>query len=58
MTEGPKNEDPRPAIVKAIERMTRTSVLLEGPTKRTATIPAMKDKPDNREARTTKKSML
>ena len=30
MTDGAKNEDPKPAIMKVIERMTSTSVLLEG----------------------------
>ena len=58
MTDGAKNEDPKPAIMKVIERMASTSVLLEGPIKLTATIPTMKDTPDNKDARTTKKSIL
>jgi len=38
ITDGPKNEEPRPAIVKLIERITMTKVWLEVPTNVTPTI--------------------
>jgi len=58
MTDGPKNEEPRPAIVKLIERIAMTKVWLEVPTKVTPMIPAIKDSPESREALTTRKSIV
>jgi hypothetical protein len=56
--DGPKKDEPRPATVKLIERIMRTTILLEVPTMLTAMIPAINDNPDNNDARTTKKSMV
>jgi hypothetical protein len=50
MTDGPKNEDPKPAMVKLMESMRITSTLLLVPTIDTAAIPAIKDKPESSEA--------
>ncbi len=58
ITDGPKKDEPSPAIVKVIERMTSTSVLFEGPIKLTATIPVRKDNPESKDARITKKSIV
>ena len=54
MTDGPKNEEPRPATVKLIERITMTKVLLDVPNKVTAIMPAINESPDKSEARTTR----
>jgi hypothetical protein len=54
MTEGPKNDEPSPATVKLIERMTNTKFLLDVPTRVTAMIPRIIDTPESKEARTTK----
>ena len=54
MTDGPKKEEPSPAIVKLIESMRITKVLFEVPARETPIIPAMKARPDNSDARTTK----
>jgi hypothetical protein len=58
MTDGPKNEEPKPATVKEIERIVITKAVLEVPTRLTAAIPMMKDSPESKEARTTKNSMV
>lgn len=58
ITDGPKNEDPNPAIVKVTERMTITALLLDVPTMLTPIIPAIKEIPESKDARTTKRSML
>lgn len=57
ITDGPKKDEPRPAIVKLMERMIRTRVLLAVPTKLTANMPARNESPDSNDARTIKKSM-
>jgi hypothetical protein len=54
MTEGPKNEEPKPARVKLIERITITKISLDVPITLTANIPAIKEKPESKEARTTR----
>jgi hypothetical protein len=54
MTDGPKKEEPKPAIVKLMERMTITKVLFDVPTMLTPIIPAMNESPDNRDALTTR----
>ena len=54
ITEGPRNDDPKPAMVKLIERITITKVSLEVPTKLTPIIPAMNESPESNEARTTR----
>ena len=54
ITDGPKKEEPRPAKVKLIERITMTSVWLEVPTIVTPMIPAINESPDSSEARTTR----
>ncbi len=54
ITDGPKNEEPKPATVKLIERITITKVLLDAPTKLTATMPAINESPESSEARTTR----
>jgi len=58
ITDGPKNDEPSPAIVKLIESMTITSVLFEVPVILTAIIPAIMDNPESKDARTIKKSIL
>jgi hypothetical protein len=58
ISDGPRKDEPRPATVKLIERIIRTTVLFEEPTMLTAIIPAINDKPDSNDARTTKTSML
>jgi hypothetical protein len=58
ITDGPKNEEPRPAIVKLIERITMTKVWLEVPTNVTPTIPAINESPESRDALTTRKSIV
>jgi hypothetical protein len=54
MTEGPKNEEPKPARVKLIERITITKISLDVPIIVTAIIPRIIDIPESREARATK----
>ncbi len=54
MTDGPKKEEPKPAIVKLMESITITKVLFDVPTILTAMIPAMKESPDSRDALTTR----
>ena len=54
MTDGPKNEEPRPAIVKLIERITITRVLFDVPVTVTPRIPAMNEMPEINEAFTAK----
>jgi hypothetical protein len=49
--DGPKKDEPSPAIVKLIERITTTRTLFEVPVILTAIIPARKDNPDSRDAR-------
>jgi len=58
ITDGPRNDEPRPASVKLIERMTITRVSFEVPAILTAIIPAIIDNPESRDARTIKKSIL
>ena len=58
ISDGPRKDEPRPATVKLMERIIKTTVLFEEPTMLTAIIPAMKDNPDSNDARTTKKSMV
>ncbi len=58
ITDGPKKDEPSPAIVKLIESMTITSVLFEVPVILTAIIPAIMDNPESNDARTIKKSIL
>ncbi len=58
ITDGPKKDEPSPAIVKLIESMTITSVLFEVPVILTAIIPAIMDSPESNDARTIKKSIL
>jgi hypothetical protein len=53
ITDGPKNEDPRPAIVKLIERITITKLLFEFPVRVTPRIPTMNANPEMREPLTT-----
>jgi hypothetical protein len=54
MTDGPRNEEPKPATVKLIERMTITRVVFEVPTMLTAMIPAINERPDSKDALTTR----
>ena len=54
MTDGPKKEEPKPAIVKLMESITITKVLFDVPTILTVMIPAMKESPDSRDALTTR----
>ena len=54
MTDGPKKEEPKPAIVKLIERITSTAVLFEVPTRLTAIIPRINEIQESKEARTTR----
>jgi hypothetical protein len=54
MTDGPRNEEPKPATVKLIERITITRVVLEVPTMLTAMIPAINERPDSKDALTTR----
>lgn len=58
ITDGPKKDEPSPAIVKLIERMTITSVLFEVPVILTAIIPAIMDNPESNDARTIRKLIL
>jgi len=58
ITDGPRKDEPSPAIVKLIESMTITSVLFEVPVILTAIIPAIMDNPESKDARTIKKSIL
>jgi hypothetical protein len=58
ITDGPKKDEPSPAIVKLIESITITSVLFEVPVILTAIIPAIMDNPESKDARTIKKSIL
>ncbi len=58
ITDGPKKDEPSPAIVKLIERITRTTALLEVPAMLTAIIPEIKANPESNEARTIKNSMV
>ena len=58
ITDGPKKDEPRPEIVKLIQRIIRTAVLFEVPTMFTAIMPAINDNPESKDARTTKKSMV
>jgi len=57
ITDGPKKDEPSPAIVKLIESMTITSVLFEVPVILTAIIPIIMDKPESNDPRTIKKSI-
>ena len=54
ITDGPKNEEPKPAMVKLIERIRITKLLLDVPTTLTATRPAINESPESSEARTTR----
>ena len=54
MTDGPRNEEPKPATVKLIERITITRVVLEVPTMLTAMIPTINERPDSKDALTTR----
>jgi hypothetical protein len=54
ITEGPKNEEPSPATVKLTERIIRTKVLFDVPTRLTARIPRIMEIPESKDARTTK----
>ena len=45
ITEGPKNEEPRPAMVKLMERITITNVLFAVPSMLTGQLPAAGDLP-------------
>jgi hypothetical protein len=54
MTDGPRNEEPKPATVKLIERMTITRVVFEVPTMLTAMIPTINERPDSKDALTTR----
>jgi len=56
-TDGPKKDEPNPAIVKLIERMIRTRVWFEVPVILTAIIPIIMDKPESNDPRTIKKSI-
>ncbi len=58
ITDGPKKDEPSPAIVKLTESMTITRVLFEVPVILTAIIPAIMDNPESNDARTIKKSIL
>ena len=58
ITDGPKKDEPSPAIVKLIERMTMTRVWFEVPVMLTAIIPAIMDNPESKDARAIKKSIL
>jgi len=58
ITDGPKKDEPSPAIVKLIESMTITSVLFEVPVILTAIIPAIMDNPESKDARTIRKLIL
>jgi hypothetical protein len=58
ITDGPKKDEPRPEIVKLIQRIMRTAVLFDVPTMLTAIIPTIKESPESKDARTTRKSML
>ena len=53
ITDGPKNEEPRPAKVKEAERIIMTNVSFDVPMRVTATIPTKKDSPESIAARTT-----
>jgi hypothetical protein len=57
ITDGPKKDDPSPAIVKLMERITSTKVSLDVPTILTAMIPARNENPESNEARSTKYSI-
>lgn len=52
ITEGPKNEEPRPATVKVIERIMITKLLFSVPTKLTVAMPTIKEIPESSEALT------
>jgi len=58
ITDGPKKDEPSPAIVKLIERITITRVLFEVPVILTAIMPASMDNPESKDALTIKKSIL
>ncbi len=58
ITEGPKNEEPRPAMVKLMERITITNVLFAVPSMLTAIIPTINDRPESKDALTTRKSIV
>ena len=54
ITDGPKNEEPNPAMVKLIERITITRVLFDVPVNVTPRIPAINEMPEINEAFTAK----